>query len=250
MTRTPLRLPLAGLEAGDRRLDEAASKYLLRVHRLTQGDPFIAFDPASGLECDGAVGTSQGRSLTITLGKPRATTQRPPQPLLLLQGLPKPARLDTIARASTELGVTELLVCACARSQTRKLSEAQLKRCDRIRADAARQCGRGDMPTLHALPSLQDGIAQLQQHHPNAVRWLLHPAVETQPSAPEPGRALVVAVGPEGGFNDAEVEQLISAGFSPLRLGRHVMRTETAAIAALGVAAYHAAFQPDPLPEP
>jgi 16S rRNA (uracil1498-N3)-methyltransferase len=104
--------------------------------------------------------------------------------------------------------------------------------------DAARQCGRGDLPLLGGLVALaaalnaSDGLGLLLD--PNAE----HSLVETlRTLAPE--HPLALAVGPEGGFSAAEREQLLAAGFQPVRLAPFVLRTELAAVAALSVVAAH-----------
>ncbi len=237
MTRTALRLPLAALAAGDRVLDPAAAKYLVRVHRRKLHDPVVAFDPRAGLECSGRITHIDHGTVTVTLDTPRASRQLPRQPLILLQGLAKPARVGVVVRAATELGVTQLWLTTSDRSQARQLTDAQLARLGRIALDAARQCGRGDVPTIHCFASVAQALTHTAREHPNISRWLLHPSASAPAAQPHtPAHDVLVAVGPEGGFCAQELALFADASFTPLRLGAFVLRTETAAIAALGAA--------------
>lgn len=244
MSQAPLRLPLEALAAGERLLDEASAKYLVRVHRRAVGDPFVAFDPQARLQCHGHIHDIRGRSVQVVLQAPQPAQHIPAHALGLLLGLPKPAQLDTVVRAASELGVTQLLLVAGVRSQSQEVSPAQLQRCRRISVAAARQCRRGDLPGIACFTSLAAALTFSDQHfgepHGDAPqrrfqRWLLSPdsaAALTPAAAPDAG--MLLAVGPEGGFSDEELTLFEAAAFQPLRLGAFVLRTETAAMAALG----------------
>jgi 16S rRNA (uracil1498-N3)-methyltransferase len=104
--------------------------------------------------------------------------------------------------------------------------------------DAARQCGRGDLPALGGLIDFADALRSGA-----GLRLLLAPSgrqslVEVLRGSP-PERAVTLAIGPEGGFSAEEQSALEHAGFEPVRLSAHVLRTELAAVAALAVVAAH-----------
>ncbi len=115
---------------------------------------------------------------------------------------------------------------------------AELERLRAVMLDAARQCGRGDLPALGGLvdfdASLGDARGLLLMLDPTAPRSL----VEVLRDAPR-DRALTLAVGPEGGFAADEAAKLLAAGFEAVRLAPFVLRTELAAVAALSVVAAH-----------
>lgn len=95
------------------------------------------------------------------------------------------------------------------------------------------QCGRDALPAVDAPLGLADWLAA--NPDPGARRLLLSPTAQrtVRQAGIEPGRPLVVLVGPESGLSEAEQEQAAAAGFEPVRLGARILRTETAGLAAL-----------------
>jgi 16S rRNA (uracil1498-N3)-methyltransferase len=117
-------------------------------------------------------------------------------------------------------------------------AELRHERLQAVMLDAARQCGRGDLPELSPLLNLEgalqasDGLGVLLD--PNAEQSLVELL-----RAVAPEHAIALAVGPEGGFSEKETQRLLAAGFQPVRLAPFVLRTELAAVAALSVVAAH-----------
>ncbi len=224
-----LRLALEGLQEGERELSREARKYL-RVRRLEKGDAFVAFDPVARLEAEGVV-LAAGR---VSLQAPRAASALPSSPIVVIQCTCKGGKLDQVVRDATELGATCIVAAVAERSIKRQTSPATLMRWQRIAIEAARQCGRGDVPEIVGPILLAE---TLQAHGPGL---LLHPAADKQFAdywAPA-GRAVIsIAIGPEGGFSNEELATASRHGFTSVRLGQFVMRTETACAAALGAIA-------------
>ncbi len=228
----PLRLPLDDLRAGERELGVDASRYLLRVHRLRTGDRCIAFDPSLALEADLEVVATGRKGTRVRLGNVRAASRVAGRSITLIQGLAKGSKVDAIVRDATELGATRIILARCQRSVKRA---ADVDRCRRIALDAARQSGRGDLPIIEGPSPLEEALQTCR----SGLRVILLPA------APKPlseleivgAQPLVLAIGPEGGFTEDECTAAQRAGFLAARLGRFVLRTETACAAVLGVAA-------------
>jgi 16S rRNA (uracil1498-N3)-methyltransferase len=167
------------------------------------------------------------------VGAPRAAA-RPARAVTLIQGIGKGDKLDAIVRDATELGATGVVPALCERSVARP-EAARAARWRRIAVEAARQCGRGDVPAIAAPLTF---VAAVREADPAALRICLDPAAECplgsvlqRVGAPT---AVVFAVGPEGGFSAAEIAAAEAAGFTRVVLGRWVLRTETVCAAVLG----------------
>jgi len=234
------RVPVDGLAPGPRKLDEQAAHYIVHVHRLRVGDRFVAFDPSTRTEADGSVVEVTRRTLVCEIGPLRAATLLALTPVVLLQGVPKGEKLDQIVRDATELGATRIVPVLCARcaQAARRIERSRLARWDRIARQAARQCGRGDVPSVGEPASLAQALQAVGTDCLRLCLWErstrpIRNVLEAQ------GRAQAVAmlIGPEGGLDDAEVDLAVSSGFEAVSLGRFVLRTETASTAALGAIA-------------
>lgn len=156
-----------------------------------------------------------------------AATGEPAGALILCQAISKGERFEWVLQKGTELGVTIFQPIITQRTLRRQPGEGRWERWRRIIREAAEQSERGRLPQLLAPLSFAEALAGVQ-----GVGIL--PAV----SAQLPVRAalanatwpVTLFVGPEGGFDPAEVEQARAAGVIPVTLGPRILRTETAAI--------------------
>jgi len=206
-------------------LTAEAVHYLRDVLRLGPGARVELFDGAGNsyparLDADLA---------SLRLGPRRAA--RPQMALWLLIALAKGEKTDFVVQKATELGAARVSPFAAARSVVRLDRErgaARAERWRRIAAEAARQCGRADVPLVDEPVSLAEALEPV----PNGfARLVFHPGGE--PLAGEAGGAGVAAViGPEGGFSPEEVRSCELAGARFVSLGPRILRAETAAVVA------------------
>jgi len=151
-----------------------------------------------------------------------------PLRITVAQGLARGARMEQVIRHGTELGVAGFVPVICERSTRRKGSEERWRT---IARDAARQSGRTVVPSVAELVVL----ARLLERPTPALRLVL----DTRDAAPlrdvVTGQVddVVLLVGPEGGLSNAELRAAVTAGFRAVSLGPRVLRTETAALAAV-----------------
>ncbi|MEW5740522.1 MAG: 16S rRNA (uracil(1498)-N(3))-methyltransferase [Myxococcota bacterium] len=232
------RLLVPGAAEGTLTVDGPRFHYLARVLRLTAGDALEVFD-GTGRAFDARVTAVAEASASLALGPSRAAPL--PRALTVVQGLPKGDKLEWVLQKGTELGVSAFVPAACARSVVKldaKAAASRVERWRRIVEEAARQCGRADVPPVTPPAPLLDAVAGL----PDAPAVFVLDEAERAVSlshafAPlrDARRPLALVVGPEGGLERAEVDALLTRGAVPVSLGRLILRTETAALAAVSV---------------
>lgn len=219
-----LRVPVPGLREGEVTLSPETDRYVTRVHRCDVGDAIAGFDPETGLEADGElVGIRPAR---VRFETPRATSRRPAVATTLIQCMAKGSKVDAVVRDATELGVTKIVLAVAARSVKRA---GDVERYRRVVVEAARQCGRGDVPELVGVVELAEAW-----RHGDGRCVVLDGSGASMAEVLDGADAVTFAVGPEGGWTEEERAAAVDAGFVVGRVGAFTMRTETAAAAALG----------------
>jgi 16S rRNA (uracil1498-N3)-methyltransferase len=208
--------------------------HLSRVLRARPGEAITLFDGAGGEVPARIVRIGHDRTeLVAEVGAGERAAAPPETPLVLLTAVPRGGRMDFLVQKCCELGVSRIVPVITARSVVRP-EPAKRARWEKIAREAARQCGRADVPTVSPPAPL---AAALAAELPTR-RIVLSP----EPGAPPlrtllPDRAATaLLVGPEGGLADAEVEAARAAGFQPASLGSRILRVETAAIVAVALA--------------
>ena len=231
LTRVYVDAPLA---AGTRvTLEGGAARHVTRVLRLRVGEALTVFN-GSGGEYAASIEQSQGGRVAVAVGEQRAIERESPLALTLAQGVSRGERMDLVVQKATELGVSGLVPVLTERSVVRLTAQQADRRLNHWRAIAVAACeqsGRNRLPAIAAAVPLKDF---LRSGTDGVTRLLLSPgAGATLADVPRPVTAVTVLIGPEGGLAQAEQEAAVAAGFKPVRLGPRVLRTETAAIAAL-----------------
>jgi 16S rRNA (uracil1498-N3)-methyltransferase len=163
-------------------------------------------------------------------------------PLILATAIIKGPRMDFVVEKAAELGVTELWPLLCARSVAGTPGGEKMARWRRVATAAAKQSLTSKPLELHEPASFADLIETLAKDRLAGGEALkLICTMEAEPIAAVIGRrrprAIVIACGPEGDFTEAEMELAVRAGFIGAGLGKNRLRSETAAIAAVSVAA-------------
>lgn len=219
--------------AGDRvEVAAAGAHHLTRVLRMGLGDELQAFD---GRGAERTMRVAEVRAGVVILEAAGELVHRPRSSLDLtvLQALAKGDKLPRVVRAVTELGATRIGLVVTRRTVARPPRERAAGlalRLSRIASESARQCRRADVPEVRgpeALETWLDGALPpvcLAAWENESV-----PLGEALPADRPEGIAMLV--GPEGGFDRAEVERIRAAGFTTVSLGPRILRTETVAAA-------------------
>ncbi|HUO79331.1 MAG TPA: 16S rRNA (uracil(1498)-N(3))-methyltransferase [Steroidobacteraceae bacterium] len=236
LTRVHVPGPLragATLELGAR-----AGQHLVRVLRLGRGAPLAVFD-GTGHEHAATISAIRDARVEVVLGEALAPAAESPLAVTLAQGVSRGERMDYAIQKATELGVARIVPLLCERSVVR-LDAAQaarkLEHWQGIAAGAAEQSGRAVVPAVEAPRRYLDHLGALPAPAAGGARLVLAPRAADGPSALPAGLARIeLLIGPEGGLSDAELGAAALRGYAPLRLGPRVLRTETAAAAAIAV---------------
>jgi 16S rRNA (uracil1498-N3)-methyltransferase len=237
------RAPIHALEAGERRIEGATAHYLVRVLRLAAGDAFVAFDPATGSEADAVTVWAEDDGITVRFGPLRGGPSAASLGgITWVQGLAKGDKCDAIVRDATELGAARILVAQTRRAVVKldgPRGEARQVRWARIAQEAARQCGRADVPAIAPPCSWDDAMERATLESSPGCRFCLWEEAREALAAPLAAAladrgALAFACGPEGGLAADEVDVARSLGWIVASLGPFVLRTETVAAAVLG----------------
>ena len=224
----------APLEPGARlSLTGGAAGHLTRVLRLRAKAALTLFNGRGG-QYAASIERVHGNKVTVAVGEHKPIERESPFPLTLAQGVSRGERMDLVVQKATELGVARLVPVLTERSIVRLDEEQSDRKSSHWRAiaiAACEQCGRNRLPEV-ALPARLHEF--LRQPAGDSVRLLLSPsATQRIEDVPRPAHGVTVLIGPEGGLSDAEQEDALTAGFTAVNLGPRVLRTETAAIAAL-----------------
>lgn len=201
-----------------------------RVLRLRPGDALELFDGGGGAY-DAQVERAGRQDLVLRVRRCRADAGvESPVAITVLQGLARGTRMEQVVRHGTELGVVRVVPVRCRRCTRR---DGNVGRWRTVAREGARQCGRAKVPEIGEVVDLEGALARLPE---GARIWLAGPGAQPLPAVlPTPCGAVVLLVGPEGGLDPDEVGVAQRAGFVAASLGPRVLRTETAALAAVGL---------------
>jgi len=213
-------------------LPEDAAHHAVHVLRLRPGEEVVLFNGRGG-EYAGRIAAVDRLRVSVDLLEHRRLERESPLAVTLVQGVSAGEKMDFTVQKATELGVAALQPVLAVRSTGRISGErAALKRAhwQRVAVAACEQCGRNRIPEV--LPVVP--LAQFCAAAPApGTRLLLSPLATLGLRAAKLEGAVALAAGPEAGFNAEEEALLAATGFLPVRLGPRVLRTETAALAAL-----------------
>jgi 16S rRNA (uracil1498-N3)-methyltransferase len=234
-TKPPPRLYLPGEipPHGVCQVPPDASHHVSHVLRLAAGDAVTAFD-GRGNEFDATIARVSKHGVVLNVGEPRPVSRESPLEVTLAQGISSGDRMDYTVQKAVELGVRVIQPLATERSVVRLDPERAAKRIAHWQAivvASCEQCGRNYVPPVLPVAPLGAWLGSLP---PAALRMTLAPGARARLAELEqPQGPIVLLAGPEGGLTPREHEDTVASGFTPIRLGPRVLRTETAAVAAL-----------------
>jgi 16S rRNA (uracil1498-N3)-methyltransferase len=215
------------------------ASHLAKVLRARSGDEIVLFN-GDGREYGGAIESVRGARVSAAIGAARAVDRESSFPITLVQCVPRGDRMDFIVQKATELGVARIVPVLSQRSVVR-LDEAQAvskqAHWQAVAVSACEQCGRNRLPHVEAPRQLLNYLGDLGSgvSSQDILKLILEPEHPQQPHRGERPAGAEIAIGPEGGFAPEELEAFELSSFARVGLGPRVLRTETAAIAAVVV---------------
>ena len=215
--------------------------HMSRVLRLQVGNQIIVVSP------DGSAGVGEIKSIstdevTLTLQELLKEDKEAPINVYLAQGLPKSDKMDYIVQKAVELGVKGIYPLEAEHSVVQYDQAKKSKRQERwqkIAAEAAKQCGRGIIPTVEPIAGLARILEKfdaetlvIMLYEGQAAQGIKQALTENKETN------YLLIVGPEGGFSTKEVALCQRFGASIVTLGPRILRTETAALAGVSIVMY------------
>ena len=215
-------------------LSDSAAQHVGPVLRLAVGDGITLFC-GDNREYQATLCDIQKKSIRVRIDSMRVVNRESPRPIHLAQAIAKGDKMEWIIQKAVELGVTSitpLLTERCVvRLDTPRLEKKQ-QQWHAIAIAACEQSGRNSVPTIYPCCTLDYYL-----HHCDApTKLTLSPhTADTWPLIQESSTAIALIVGPEGGLSAAEIEETLHFQAYAVRLGPRILRSETAAITALGL---------------
>jgi 16S rRNA (uracil1498-N3)-methyltransferase len=236
LTRVHVPAPLA--PGATLELEARTGQHLVRVLRLDRGARLAVFD-GRGREHAATISSIRDARVQVLLGEALTPAAESPLAITLAQGVSRGERMDYAIQKATELGVARIVPLLCERSVV-KLDAAQaarkLEHWQGVAAAAAEQSGRAVVPAIDAPRRYLEHLGAAGAAEPRSARLVLAPLAAGGPAALPQGLARIeLLIGPEGGLGEQELDAAALAGYEALRLGPRVLRTETAAAAAIAV---------------
>lgn len=209
------------------RLQGDQAHHAINVMRFSPGDQIVLFD-GSGVEYSATVAAVEKKSISLTIIEATESSRAIQTRITIAVALPKGDRQKFLIEKLVELGVQTLLPLKTKRAVA-VANPKVIARLEKQVVEASKQCGRNTLMKIQQPQTIDQMIQSAGEGHK-----LLADPYQGKPIshfAAEQVDEFTVAVGPEGGFDDSEVELLITNNFQPTRLGPSILRIETACVA-------------------
>ena len=217
-------------------LEGDRARYLGRVLRLRIGDAITVFD-GTGPEWPASIENMTKSTATLHLGDSHEAATESPLKVHLVQGISRGERMDYVIQKATELGVKRITPVLTEYGVVKLDEKRAAKRREHwqgVAASACEQSGRTRMPLMDMPLPLKSWFGAKPAD--TDLDLILRPGAATPLTKIQaPHTKICILIGPEGGFSDTEYEDAEVSGFEAVSLGPRILRTETAAAAALAV---------------
>ena len=222
-------------------IDSEDVLHIKKVLRLKEGEVITVCD-GKGYDYTATISEIRDKEIECEITDRKFAETEPNIKVTLYQGLPKASKMDYIIQKNTELGISRIVPVELNRCVV-KLDGKDKKKTERwqkISAEAAKQSGRGIIPIVEAPKSLDKVIEMMKEED---IAFALYECENDKSlkkilTSSENALSLGFLIGPEGGFDPAEVEKLHAAGIQTVGLGNRILRTETAGEAVLSMVMY------------
>ena len=218
--------------------------HICHVLRMRVGEQFYVTDGESGGKYLCALKAASEDQVTCDILRNIEESSELPCEITLYQGLPKADKMELIIQKAVELGVHRIVPVSTKRSIVKlddKKAGAKISRWQGIAEAAAKQSKRDVIPQIGDVMTLKAALAEAADFEVSMMPYENAEGMAfTRKLLDEirPGQRIAIFIGPEGGFDESEVEAALSQGTQPVTLGRRILRTETAGLAMLSMLVY------------
>lgn len=232
------------VETSDIYLSGPEARHLRTVLRLSVGDKVVLFDGTDN-EYDARIVCFKPGRVDLQITGTRLSSTEPQVKLTIAQALLKKRKMDGLIRQLTELGIHHWRPFVARRSiprPTQAKSLAQMARWKTIAIEAVKQCRRGSPPIISSPVTFGDILNASKDDTVKVILWekATEPLINRLPAPPFPdNQPVLLMLGPEGGFSEAEIEAAKIEGFVTASLGPRILRAETAALTACVLVLHH-----------
>ena len=230
------------VEDGLIRITGSDVNHIKNVLRIRQGEEMLVSD-GTGRDYLCQAEEIAGQEVTVRILETEEEGRELPSRIWLFQGLPKSDKMEFIIQKAVELGAAGIVPVSTRNTVVRldqKKEEAKVKRWQAIAESAAKQSKRSLVPRVSGIMTLKEAFDYVESQG-FSVRLIPYEheagmdGTKTELDGAGPGQDIAVFIGPEGGFDEREIELALSKGVRPISLGRRILRTETAGLALLSV---------------
>lgn len=218
--------------------------HIKNVLRMKIGEEFAVSNGVDGREYVCAIRKFDEDAVECELRFVKEDAVELPVKVTLFQGLPKADKMELIIQKAVELGVTEIVPVATKRCVVKlddKKAVSKIARWQNIAEAAAKQSKRGIIPKVLPVQSFKLALKQAENMDVRLIPYELASGMEHTRELLgdlKPGQDVAVFIGPEGGFEESEIDLAREAGVEPITLGRRILRTETAGMTVLAWIGY------------
>ena len=218
--------------------------HISHVLRMKPGEQFYVTDGERQGKYLCALKSVAGEQVVCDILRYLEESNELPCEIVLYQGLPKADKMELIIQKAVELGVARIVPVATKRSVVKldeKKAQAKISRWQGIAEAAAKQSKRDMIPVIGSVMFLKEALKEAAEFEVSMMPYENAEGMAATRSLLEgirPGQRVAIFIGPEGGFDESEVEAALSQGTQPVTLGRRILRTETAGLAVLAMLVY------------
>ena len=218
--------------------------HIKNVLRMKIGEEFNVSNGIDGKEYRCSVEELGDDQILCTLRFIKEDGVELPVKVTLFQGLPKADKMELIIQKAVELGVAEVVPVACKRCIVKldaKKEKSKLTRWQGIAEAAAKQSKRGFIPQVREVMTYKDAIAYAKDMECKLIPYeMAEDMSHTREvlGGIKPEDRIAIFIGPEGGFEEEEIQAALTEGIEPITLGKRILRTETAGFTVLSWLVY------------
>lgn len=219
--------------------------HIRNVLRMKPGEEIAVSNGMDGKEYRCGIESYTEDTVVCTLRFIKEEGVELPSRIYLFQGLPKADKMELIVQKAVELGAYEVIPVAARRCVVKldeKKAAGKIGRWQGIAESAAKQSKRGMIPKVHSVMSMREAVDYARTMEVKLIPYELAEDMQHTRKVIEAvaaGKDIAVFIGPEGGFEESEIQMAMEAGIEPITLGKRILRTETAGFTVLSWLMYH-----------